>query len=93
MERAKTPEPPKTISAPDGAAEPFANLPRPVRGAAVAGVEGGVGTDFRYLGRTDDPTKVIGDFPANGTLKVKVEAADPVGLGEASAVATIDLEV
>ena len=53
----------------------------------------GIDPDYRFIGRTDDPTKVIDDLPANGTLKVKVEAANEAGPGTASEVATIALGV
>ena len=53
----------------------------------------GVDPDFRFLGRTDDPTKVIDDLPANGTLKEKAEAANEAGPGTAGEAGTIVLGV
>ncbi len=51
----------------------------------------GVDPEFHFLGRSQDPLLEIGDLPAAGTLKVKLQAANEAGPGKASAVSTIVL--
>lgn len=51
----------------------------------------GVDADFRFISRSQDPLFELKDLPATGTLKVKVQAANPAGPGKASPIATTQL--
>ena len=51
----------------------------------------GVDTQFRFVGRTNDPLRQLTGQPAAGQLEVKVEAANTAGPGKAGAAVSIAL--